>query len=166
MCWFINCSFLKFKTWCFLLPQFDGIIDYVVSTFLIIFKLKMKKAISDLKKTGKINIWQVILTLSIIVIISGTCVELDNFEVRHIQLNSVTNTKTTILRDPPQILSQIRINDWFVRTPAKHVPYHCSNGNVSSKLFSSKCLKCGYQDGSILEYSNGISQFGNGQTHL
>lgn len=85
--------------------------------------------------------WAKTLTLSMIVKISDIWVALDNFVVRHIQLKIVTNTKTTIFREPPQILSQIRIIDWFVKTPAKQVPYHCSNGNASSKFFSSRYLR-------------------------
>lgn len=63
---------------------------------------------------------------------------LGNFVVLHNVLNKTTKTKTTIFLEPPQILSHIRINDDFAMIPAKHEPYHSSNGNAFSKLYCAK----------------------------
>lgn len=74
-------------------------------------KEKIIQFISKILLDGFRGLRKHTLTLSMIVKISDTCVALDNFVVRHMQLKIVTNTKTTIFREPPQILSQIRIID-------------------------------------------------------
>lgn len=61
--------------------------------------------------------------------------------VRQIVLNNTIKTKTTIFRDPPQILSHMRISDNFEMMPEKHVPYQRSNGSASKRLCCSKCLR-------------------------
>lgn len=47
-----------------------------------------------------------------------------------------------IFREPPQILSQIRIKAGLLSTDAKQVAYHFSSGSVYKILLLTKCLNC------------------------
>lgn len=61
--------------------------------------------------------------------------------VRQSVSHNIRNTKITMSFEPPHILSQIRINEGLASTPAKHEPYHLSNGMDSSKLCRFKYLQ-------------------------